>query len=158
MGNEPCEATPWVYDFAGAPSRAQAVVRRIQNELFTAKPNGLPGNDDAGALSSWYIFPALGLYPEIPGVAGFAVGSPLFSKAIVHLGNGGAIQILGEKASSENCYVQTLKLNRHNYESPWIPWRDLEKGATLEFNLGNRPSNWGSAPQQAPPSFDSAKP
>jgi len=154
MGNEPCEEAPWVYDFAGAPSRAQAVVRRIQNELFTAKPNGLPGNDDAGALSSWYIFSALGLYPEIPGVAGFAVGSPLFPKAMVHLENGRTIQILGENASRENCYVQTLTVNGRHYESPWVKWRDLEKGSTLAFNLENKPSKWGSAPQQAPPSFD----
>ena len=81
LGNEPCEETPWVYDFAGAPSHVQAVVRRAQNELFTAKPNGIPGNDDGGALSSWYVFSALGLYPEIPGVAGFAVGSPTVSKS-----------------------------------------------------------------------------
>jgi predicted alpha-1,2-mannosidase len=157
MGNEPCEETPWVYDFAGAPSRAQVVVRRIQNELFTTKPNGLPGNDDAGALSSWYVFSALGLYPEIPGVAGFAVGSPQFPKAIIHLENGKAIQIQGENASVENCYIQTLKVNGHNYESPWINWHDLEKGGSLVFNLQNTPSKWGSDPRQAPPSFDTAK-
>jgi predicted alpha-1,2-mannosidase len=157
MGNEPCEETPWVYDFAGAPSHAQAVVRRIQNELFTSKPNGLPGNDDAGALSSWYVFSALGLFPEIPGVAGFAVGSPLFPKATVHLENGKTIQILAGKASRENCYVQTLKLNGRNYESPWIQWRDLERGATLDFNLDDKPSTWGSSPQQTPPSFDATK-
>ncbi|HEX4263773.1 MAG TPA: GH92 family glycosyl hydrolase [Verrucomicrobiae bacterium] len=157
MGNEPCEETPWIYDFAGAPSHAQGVIRRVQNELFTTKPNGLPGNDDAGSLSSWYVFSALGLFPEIPGVAGFAVGSPMFSKAMVHLENGKTIQILGENASVENCYVQTLKLNRKNYESPWIQWRDLERGTTLDFKLKNQPSKWGSDPRKAPPSFDAAK-
>ncbi|HWD93453.1 MAG TPA: GH92 family glycosyl hydrolase [Verrucomicrobiae bacterium] len=158
MGNEPCEETPWVYDFAGAPSHAQAVVRRIQNELFTTKPNGFPGNDDAGALSSWYVFSTLGLFPEIPGVAGFAVGSPQFSKAIVHLENGKTIRIQGANASVENCYVQTLKLNGRSYDSPWIQWRDLEGGATLDFALGNQPSQWGNDSKQAPPSFDAAKP
>jgi predicted alpha-1,2-mannosidase len=153
MGNEPCEETPWVYDFAGAPSHTQEVVRRIQNELFTGRPSGLPGNDDAGALSSWYVFSALGFYPEIPGVGGLVVGSPLFPKATVHLENGKTIQILGESASSKNPYVQSLKVNGRNYKSLWIPWPVLSKGATLIFNLGDKPSTWGEKPGQAPPSF-----
>ena len=158
MGNEPCEETPWVYDFAGAPARTQSVVRRIQNELFTAKPDGFPGNDDAGALSSWYVFSALGFYPEIPGVAGLAVGSPLFPKATIHLENGRTIQIIGANASPENCYVESLKLNGRDYGSPWIAWRALAGGATLDFNLGAQPSQWGGDPGQSPPSFDSVKP
>jgi predicted alpha-1,2-mannosidase len=158
MGNEPCEETPWIYDFACAPWRTQAVVRRIQNELFTSKPNGLPGNDDAGSLSSWYVFSALGLYPEIPGVAGLAVGTPLFSKATIFLENGGTIQIVGEKSSPENLYVQSLKLNGRSYESPWIKWQDLAEGANLGFMLGSEPSKWGKDLKQAPPSFDSIEP
>lgn len=155
LGNEPCEETPWVYDFAGAPLHAQAVVRRAENELFTAKPSGLPGNDDGGALSSWYVFSALGLYPEIPGVAGFAIGTPLFPKAIIHLENGKTIRILAEQSSPENYYIQSLQLNGHDYKSPWIEWSALKKGATLDFNLGDKPSDWGTDPKQSPPSFDS---
>jgi predicted alpha-1,2-mannosidase len=158
MGNEPCEETPWIYDFAGAPWRTQAVVRRIQNDLFTSKPNGLPGNDDAGSLSSWYVFSALGLYPEIPGVAGFAVGTPLFSKTTIFLENGKSIQILGEQSSPDVFYVQNLKLNGRSYASPWIKWQDLAKGATLDFHLGSQPSPWGKDSKQAPPSFDSIEP
>jgi predicted alpha-1,2-mannosidase len=155
MGNEPCEETPWVYDFAGAPWRAQAVVRQVENELFTTKPNGIPGNDDGGALSSWYVFAALGLYPEIPGMAGFVIGSPLFPKITIHLENGKTIQILAKQSSSDNYYVRSLKLNGHKYNSPWIEWSDLEKGAKLNFNLGNKPSDWGADPKLSPPSFDS---
>jgi len=151
MGNEPCEETPWVYDFAGAPWRAQDVVRGIQDQLFTASPNGLPGNDDGGALSSWFVFSALGLYPEIPGVAGLALGSPLFSTAIIYLENGRTIQIRSEPSPSQNCYVQNLRLNGRDYENPWIKWRDLAQGAKLDFSLGAKPSRWGS--NQAPPSF-----
>jgi putative alpha-1,2-mannosidase len=158
MGNEPCEEAPWIYDFAGVPWRAQAVIRQIQTELFTSKPNGFPGNDDAGSLSSWYVFSALGLYPEIPGVAGFAIGSPLFPKTTIHLENGKTLQILGEQAARENPFVQSLKLNGKNYESPWIKWSDLAKGATLDFNLGDKPSQWGKDPKQAPPSFGAVKP
>jgi predicted alpha-1,2-mannosidase len=153
MGNEPCEETPWVYDFAGAPWRAQAVVRRIQDELFTTKPNGLPGNDDGGALSSWYVFAALGLYPEIPGVAGFAVGSPLFPKTTIHLENGKVIHIVAAQSSPDNYYIRSLRLNGHDCQKPWLEWNALEKGAHLDFNLNNIPSDWGT--KESPPSFDS---
>jgi len=153
MGNEPCEETPWIYDFAGAPARTQEVVHRIQNELFTDKPNGFPGNDDAGAISSWFIFSALGLYPEIPGVAGFVIGSPMFSEVTIRLETGKKIRIIGEQVSRDNFYIQRLKLNGKYYESPWIKWGDLAGGATLDFKLGAQPSNWGNG--QSPPSFDS---
>jgi len=154
MGNEPCEEVPWVYDFASAPWRTQEVVRRIQTELFTTQPSGLPGNDDAGALSSWYVFSALGLYPEIPGVAGLVVGSPVFPKATIHLSNGKTIRIIGEQASLENPYVQSLQLNGQPYESPWIPWSLLSNGGVLDFDLAAKPSQWGNDPKKAPPSFD----
>lgn len=153
MGNEPCEGVPWIYAFAGDPAGVQKTVRRIQDELFTTLPSGLPGNDDAGALSSWYVFSALGLYPEIPGVAGFVAGSPMFSKAVVHLGDGATIQIIGDGASPENCYVQALQLDDRKYGSVWIPWRDLSSGAKLRFALGGEPSAWGK--DSPPPSFDS---
>lgn len=158
MGNELCVGIPWAYNFAGTPAGTQKVVRRIQDELFTAKPSGLPGNDDAGSLSSWYVFSVLGLYPAVPGVAGFAVGSPAFPKATLHLENGQTIQIIGEKAAPENCYVQKVKLNGKTWESSWLPWSELSAGGTINFTLGNKPSTWGEDSRQAPPSFDTIKP
>lgn len=153
MGNEPCEETPWVYDFAGAPAKTQQVVRRIQNELFTSMPSGLPGNDDAGALSSWYVFSALGIYPEIPGVPGFVVGSPMFSKATIRRDNGTTIQIIGDGASPENFYVKKLKVNDKKWKSLWIPWSAISDGGTLHFTLADKPTSWGK--NSPPPSFDS---
>ncbi len=156
MGNEPDEEVPWVYDFACAPARTQAVVRRIQTELFTDQPGGLPGNDDAGSLSSWYVFSALGLYPEIPGVAGFAVGSPVFPLATLHLDNGKTIRIVGKNAALANPFVQSLKLNGQPHGGPWVAWSALAGGGVLEFELGDKPSEWGKDPAKAPPSFDAA--
>ncbi len=156
MGNEPCEETPWVYDFAGDPAGTQKVVRRIQDELFTAAPSGLPGNDDAGALSSWYVFSALGMYPEIPGVAGFVVGSPLFPKATIFSDNGDVIQITAPKASLQAFYVRKLKVNGKRWKSLWIPWSALAYGGNLEFTLADRPASWGK--HSPPPSFDSVNP
>jgi putative alpha-1,2-mannosidase len=156
MGNEPCEEAPWIYDFAGEPSGTQEVVRRIQDTLFTSAPSGLPGNDDAGALSSWYVFSALGIYPEIPGVAGFVTGSPMFSKALIQPDGRAAIEVFGTGASPDNCYVRNLKINGKTWKSVWIPWSELSRGATLDFTLTAKPTPWGK--NSRPPSFDSVKP
>lgn len=145
MGNEPSFELPWEYDAAGAASRTQQVVRRIQTQLFTATPTGLPDNDDGGAMSSWYVFSAMGLYPQVPGVAGFLVGSPLFSTMTVHLGNGTQLQIIGQGASDSTPYVQSLRLGGQDSNNVWIPFSALQNGATLQFTLGSSPNTaWGS--------------
>jgi predicted alpha-1,2-mannosidase len=158
MGNEPNECVPWEYDYAGAPYKTQAIVRRIQSQLFTNTPAGMPGNDDAGALSSWYVFSALGFYPLVPGTPGFVLGSPRFPSATIHLENGNDIQIRGNNASSDNCYVQSFSLNGTPTSSLWLPFDAIRNGGSLTFNLGNAPSNWGTSPAAAPPSFNNQPP
>ncbi|HEY1685680.1 MAG TPA: glycoside hydrolase domain-containing protein [Tepidisphaeraceae bacterium] len=156
MGNEPCEAVPWAYDFAGAPAKTQQVVRRIQNQLFFDRSSGIPGNDNAGALSSWYVFSALGFYPAIPGVGGFVIGSPRFPEIVITTGDGTMIHIQADNAAPDAPYVQTVELNNHSLASPWMNWNELSKGATLHFILGKSASDWGNGRTNAPPSFDSA--
>ncbi len=92
-GNEPSLGIPWEYDYAGAPWRTQSVVRRIITTLYGPTPNGEPGNDDLGAMSSWYVWAALGLYPETPGRGELVLGSPLFPHITMTLGSGHAIVI-----------------------------------------------------------------
>jgi predicted alpha-1,2-mannosidase len=145
MGNEPEFEVPWEYDFAGAPYRTQDVVRRITTQLFQDIPGGLPGNDDGGAMSSWYVFAALGLYPEIPGVAGFALSSPLFPSITVHLGNGHDLHIVAQGSSPSMRNVQSLSVNGRSYNSAWLPFAAIAQGATLRFTLGCQPdSAWGN--------------
>jgi predicted alpha-1,2-mannosidase len=153
VGNEPGFAVPWAYAFAGAPARTQSVVREIQTTQFSAQPSGLPGNDDGGAMSSWYVFSTLGIYPEIPGLAGFVIGSPAFASATVHLGNGSTLSIHAPAAAQSAPYVQSLNVNGTATTSLWLPWGVVAAGATLDFVLGSSPSNWGTGPADAPPSF-----
>ncbi|GCE26728.1 hypothetical protein KDA_22120 [Dictyobacter alpinus] len=153
MGNEPGLGTPWEYDFAQAPSHTQAIVRRIQRQLFNSTPNGLPGNDDGGATSSWYVFSALGIYPEVPGVSGFVVGSPAFPSATIQLANGHTLTINAPEASASNFYIQSLKINNIASSQLWLPWSKVKNGATLTFSLGQHPNNWGSRLSDAPPVF-----
>ena len=151
MGNEPNFATPWLYDWAGAPHRTQDVVRRIMDEAFTTASGGLPGNDDLGATSSWFVWAALGMYPEVPGVAGLAVGTPLFPKTLVVLGNRQLLKIDATGAPSR--YVQSVTIGGQAWASAWIPYDTLKNGANLAFTLGDAPSTWGSEPANAPPSY-----
>ena len=155
LGNEPGENAPWAYDFAQAPYRTQDVVRRMLGELFRTTPDGIPGNDDAGALSSWAVFASVGLFPGIPGLGGFLVGSPLFPSATVHLVGGAVLAIHAPEASLDNRYVRELRLNGALHNRPWLSWDDVKDGATLDFVLSSTPDpTWGAAAADAPPSLD----
>lgn len=110
--NEPDFCAPYVFLWAGMPWKTQEVIDRIRRETFSNRPDGLPGNDDLGATSGVYVWNALGLYPEIPGIGGLAVGTPLFPRVTMRMGNGGALEIF---ARGEGIYVQSVKLNGTAY-------------------------------------------
>ena len=155
LGNEPEGPAAWVYNFAGAPYKTQALVRRIMSTLYGAGSNGLPGNDDLGAMSSWYVWGALGLFPEIPGVGGFTIGSPLFPSVAVKMGNGKTLTINGANAGANGTYIQSLQINGQNTTNTWLPLTSLTNDTTLNYVLGSSPNtSWGSGAADAPPSFD----
>jgi predicted alpha-1,2-mannosidase len=129
VGNEPSFAAPWAYDFAGAPAKTQSAVRRIQTTMFDATASGLPGNDDGGALSAWYVFAALGMYPAVPGVGGFAIGSPSFAAIDVHVADGKLLHI----TNASGAEVAALNVDGAPYADAWLDWQGLAGGATLEF-------------------------
>ena len=154
MGNEPGFLIPWLYLYAGQPWRTQYRVRQLMDLWFNDGPFGLCGDDDGGALSAWYVFGALGFYPLCPGQPVYGVGSPLFEKATIRLGNGGAFTVLAPGASRQNKYVQSARLNGAPLERPWFTHDQLIAGGVLEIALGPRPNKlWGSRPEDAPPSF-----
>jgi predicted alpha-1,2-mannosidase len=176
MGNEPQFAAPWAYTFAGAPRKSQETVRRILTTLFTDEPAGLPGNDDLGATSAWYVWAALGLYPAIPGVGGLVLGAPLFPSARLAVGGGRrALEITAAGAGAGAPYVEAVTLDRRPHPSTWLPVGKILRGGKLAFTLGagaapnvpNAPGaakaagarargvpDWGTRPEDAPPSFD----
>lgn len=148
-GNEPSFQIPWIYNWAGAPYKAQQVIRRILNEQYSSRVNGLPGNDDLGSMGAWYVFASIGLFPEIPGVGGFSVNSPVFRKIVLHLPEGDVI-IKGGDEKKE--YIHSLSLDGKKMEGTWIDWSDLYRGATLEYKLSGKPDKtWGT--RIAPPSY-----
>ncbi|HEV7897587.1 MAG TPA: GH92 family glycosyl hydrolase, partial [Planosporangium sp.] len=154
LGNEPSFNVPWAYDYAGAPYKTQAIVRRAMNELWRADAAGYVGNNDLGATSSWYVWGALGLYPQAPGRAELVLGSPLFPHMVVKRASGKTITIDAPGASATNYYVQSLKANGAATTRPWLPESFVATGGTLDFTLSDKPNTaWGAAPADAPPSF-----
>jgi len=177
LGNEPNLNVPWLYDWAGEPYGTQAVVRRALR-LYGTAPDGYPGNDDLGTLSSWYVLGALGLYPEVPGTDVLAISSPLFGRATVRLGGGRRLRILAAASRrssgrgnphgrprlvpldvSRAPYIQSLRFDGHSYERPWTTFCALARGATLSYRLGERPNRaWAASPAALPPSFGPRRP
>ena len=155
IANEPSFVSPYAYTFAGDPSRTQATVRRIMRETFNATPAGLPGNDDLGATSAWYVWGALGLYPAIPGVGGFVVGSPSFSSVKIKLGDGRQLVIRTDEDPGNNPFVRGLSVDARSYKSSWLPIELLRPGlTTLNIALSKEPvATWATGAAAAPPSF-----
>jgi predicted alpha-1,2-mannosidase len=153
LNNEPSVATPWLYDYAGQPWKTQEAVRIVVNTIWKNAPDGIPGNDDLGEMSSWYVWAALGMYPEIPGRAELLLGSPLFPHALVH-GSGGDVVIDAPGASSTSPYVTAFELDGKAYSRPWLPASLVERGGRLHVDLARTANRqWGSAVDAAPPSF-----
>jgi predicted alpha-1,2-mannosidase len=154
--NEPDFGEEYIYNWLGQPWKTQQVIARAR-ETFTIRPDGLPGNDDLGATSGYYVWNALGLYPVIPGVGGFAIGTPLFSRSLLQLGNGGSLEI---RAKGKGIYVHSLTLNGRPHPSTWLSLSELEtQRNVLAFTMGEEPETspnkaWGARSEDAPPSFD----
>jgi predicted alpha-1,2-mannosidase len=154
LGNEPTLQTPYIYDYTGAPYKTQAITRRVLGEIWKAAPNGLVGNDDLGEMSSWYVWTAMGLYPEIPGRAEFTLTAPLFTKVVLTRPGGQKITINAPGAGTGTPYVTGLTVNGRTSTRPWLPESFVNTGGTLDFALSATPDTaWGSAPTDAPPSF-----
>jgi predicted alpha-1,2-mannosidase len=153
MGNEPCVETPWIYCFLGQPWKTQDVVRRVLTQLYSFKPDGYPGNDDLGEMSSWYLWGALGMYPELPGSDVLVLGSPLFPKIVLHRKQGD-VTIEANGAAADSPYIQSMTVNGQTWDKPWIRFPDIIQGGNLNYSLGPTPNkNWGTAPAVAPPSY-----
>ncbi len=154
-GNEPCFGVMPVYNWLQTPWKAQEKIRTVMTNCFLNKPAGIPGDDDSGAMSAWYVFTALGMYPEIPGVGGVTVLSPLFPKAILNLPNGRHVVITAQNASRDAKYIQSMTINGRPNSKLWLTVDELRRGASINYVMGNSPNvNWGAAADDAPPSYE----
>jgi predicted alpha-1,2-mannosidase len=152
--NQPSHHAAYTYDAAGQPWKAQKKVREVLSRLYLGSEigQGYPGDEDNGEMSAWYVFSSLGFYPLVMGSPEYAVGSPQFTKATVHLENGRDLVVKAPRNSDRNVYVQGLRVNGKPWHSTSLPHRLLARGGTLEFDMGPEPSKWGTGEKNAPSS------
>ncbi|MGI6243453.1 MAG: GH92 family glycosyl hydrolase [Prevotella sp.] len=146
-GNEPCHHIPYLYAWAGEPWKTQEWVHRIRQTEYLDVPGGLSGNDDAGQMSAWYVFSALGFYPVCPATPYYILGTPMFEKARI-----GHLIIEAEGVSEENFYIQSATWNGRPYTKTYITHNMITQGGTLRLVMGPTPNNsWGSRRDDLPP-------
>lgn len=155
QGNEPDLLAPYLYIHAGRPDRSERQARRLLETEYREERGGLPGNDDAGAMSSWYVWNAVGLFPNA-GQPFYYIGSPLFRRAELRLGKGRAFVIEAPNASGANIYVQSATLDGKQLDRAWLMHDEIMRGGRLILKMTARPSDWARTrrPLDAPSSGD----
>lgn len=144
-GNEPCHQVAFMFNYAGQPWKTQKEVRHIMDTEYLNAPGGLSGNDDAGQMSAWYMFAAMGFYPVCPGTPYYMLASPSFPSMTINLENGQKFTVIAKNASAENIYIQSAKLNGEIYNKNYISHDDIISGGKLEFIMGSEPNKaWAS--------------
>lgn len=158
--NEPNLMAPFTYLWTGQPSKT-ATVLRAAFTLFTNAPNGVTGNDDLGAMSSWYVFSSIGLYPLMHGANFYGVTSPQFTDVKVNIGSygtaqGGTLTISAPGTTDANRYINTAALNGTAFTKTWLSQQEIAHGGTIDYTVSTTPGSWGTAAADAPPSVNHA--
>ncbi|MFT3978893.1 MAG: GH92 family glycosyl hydrolase [Ferruginibacter sp.] len=150
QGNEPDHHIPYLYSYAGEQYKSAEKLRQIADSFFTAKTNGLCGNDDAGEMSAWYVFTAMGFYPVNPYSGTYVLGSPLVDKASIKAGNS-SFNIIVKNNSAKNKYIAAITLNGKPYSKSYIRHNDIVKGGNLVISMSAVPNKkFGQAVQDRP--------
>ena len=154
-GNQPIQHMIYLYGYSGEPWKTQYWINQTMNRMYNANPDGYCGDEDNGQTSAWYVFSALGFYPVCPGSNQYAIGTPYFKQATVHLENGNTLSI---DADGEGCYIQQMTLNGADYQHNYLDHNQLMQGATIRFGMSTTANKQrGTQPQDAPYSFTNAQ-
>jgi predicted alpha-1,2-mannosidase len=153
-GNEPCHHMAYLYCYAGAAYKTQARVRQLLDLEYDDQPDGLAGNEDCGQMSAWYVISALGFYAVDPASGNYVLGSPLFDRAEVELGNGKKLVIEAKRNSPGDTFIQSVTFNGKPYHKLWFNHADIVNGANIVFTMSGKPAGqFGSEASAAPPSL-----
>ncbi|MFK0168705.1 GH92 family glycosyl hydrolase [Streptomyces sp. NPDC090306] len=157
MSNEIDSQDPELYDWVGRPDRAADVNKEIRDALWSSNtPDGLYGNDDLGALSSWYVWSSIGLYPAIQGRSELVVSGPAFTSVkITSSGRSGRTYVINAPHQSDSArYVTGMRVNGMKTSASWLPESFARRGGTVDFTMSAKPGSWGTGAKDVPPSFD----
>lgn len=138
-GNEPSHHVIYLYNKVGQPWKTQQYAARVMHDLYKNAPDGICGNEDCGQMSAWFVFSAMGFYPVNPADQQYEIGSPLFPEVKMHLANGKTFTVLAPSVSVDNIYIQSVKMDGKPYDKSYITHDQIMSGATLEFEMGNKP-------------------
>lgn len=153
-GNQPVQHMIYLYDWAGEPWKTQYWTREVIDRLYTPYPDGYCGDEDNGQTSAWYVFSSLGFYPVAPGTGQYAITSPLFKKAKIHLENGNVLEINAPANSGVNRYISNMKVNGIEYDKNYFTNDQLSQGAKIDVEMGCDPNfERGVSEDAAPYSF-----
>lgn len=150
-GNQPVHHVLYLYNFAGQPWKTAAPVRQAVDTLYGPGPDGYCGDEDNGQMSAWYLFSTLGFYPVCPGKAGYAIGSPRFAKATIHLPSGEDFVIEAPGNSDQAIHVQSLQINGKPVSRSWIKHSEIADGGVLTTQMGAEPNTeWATDKDDRP--------
>ncbi|MBA3472181.1 MAG: glycoside hydrolase family 92 protein [Rubrobacter sp.] len=152
QNNEPDILAPYLYLHAGRPDKTAERVRDILSGDYSTGHTGLPGNDDSGTMSSWYVWSAMGLYPNA-GQPYYYIGSPLFTQASIDLGGGQSFTVEAPDASEDNKYVLSATLDGEALDRAWLRHEEIARRGQLILQMGDEPSDWER--DDRPPSVSS---
>ena len=139
-GNQPIQHMLYLYDWGGQPWKGQMRIREVMEKFYTPNPDGYCGDEDNGQTSAWYVFSALGFYPVCPGTTQYAIGTPLFKQAHIHLSNGNTISINAPENDDTHFYVQGIKMNGKAYSPVYFEHFDLLDGPVINFEMSDKPN------------------
>ena len=144
MGNEPSFHIPYLYNYSSSPWKTQKKIRFLLDTWFKDNVFGIPGDEDGGGMTAFVVFSSLGFYPVTPGTPVYTIGSPLFEKSTIDLPNGKQFQVIANKCSTVNKYIQSAKFDGKVLDTPWFTHEQLIAGGKLELEMGPLPNKkWG---------------
>ena len=147
-GNQPIQHAIYLYGYSLQPWKTQYWVHQVMDRLYTPTPDGYCGDEDNGQTSAWYVFSAMGFYPVCPGSGQYVLGSPYFKSMKIHLENGKEVNI---SAEGNGCYVDNLSVDGKPYNHNYIDINSLKQGASLNFNMSEKPNmQRGTSEEDAP--------
>lgn len=150
-GNEPGHQIPFMYNYTASCWKTQRQVRTILATEYSDGPGGLGGNDDAGQMSAWYMFAAMGFYPLNPISGEYLLCSPIFEQVAIDLPGGKALLIRTHKTSKSAMYINAVKWDGQAYAKNYITYKNLVKGGKLDIYLQDMPCNsWASKTEDQP--------
>lgn len=139
-GNQPIQHMIYLYNYAGAPWKAQKRLREVMGKLYNSTENGYPGDEDQGQTSSWYVLSAMGFYSVCPGTDQYVMGSPVFEKITITLEDGKKFVIHAEGNNANNVYIKSATLNGEDYTKNYIRYQDITNGGSMKLLMSDEPN------------------